>query len=531
MRRPVVAALLALTVSAVVWGIFRRYDGGELFSFEALKTTSLADAVPAGESVSAPKGVQSLRFTRLIHAKMGSQALATLHLSGTIWTQSSGGELQNIVVKIEALEASEGKTTDFPLVRIDLPNAQNAGLKFKLATLPGAVPVTDDTAQAAVRFARDMLDQLRFFETSDLQGAYEAHIMRRDAHYFRKAKLKYVDGPYAAASILVSRHALTLAQNGLFEKVEGVESISMGTDRLAVASETSYRIWVDSSPGATLAATQAWADFADFKHESVATRSPRRGLRLDADALARAPALTDLLVTLRSGSLKSGAEQLGWFRNTVRRLDVESGRLTQVRDLIRELRANSEELKLLVGALASSGQADAGPVLLEAYRNDTYSSEQHQMIMNSWIVTDVRLPAETTAFLLQVAADSTLPADQTQSAMLALGAQVLKADGQTGAQQAQIKGLLIAKLSSSQTETDTVGALDAMGNSGAEDFLPYIRPYITAATAHVRAHAYLALRLIPDPKVAALLATGHADPSGEVQSSVELSLNLRLSSL
>ena len=517
MRRTLIAATAASLLVVLAWAFARgttTVGGADVASRVAIAR----DEKPVGT------GKRAFHFERAIRARMGERELVKLQLLGSLWVAGHQRREQQpfeALVRIDSIVTHEGHMERLPLTRIRLTEST------KNIEVQAGSGVADETRQAAARFALDIVDQYRFFSSSDLQGHYEARISSLVPGHYRKTKLRYLDAPYATGEILESRHELRQDFDAWPVLLTGTESLTLGnvsTDQLAVRSDTSYVI--TPAPGLDTESELAGAEWTPVTIQGTTPRQAvRRGIASVSES-KNVPLLADLLATLRSGTLTTGAQRMGWFHTAVKRLDSEVGRLETTRDALAESRTNSSQFQLLVGALAGSTQPDAAAVLLEAYQGDRFAPDERALIMTAWIASDTRLSEATTSYLAAIATDASSTPAAAQNAMLALGSQLGKSSSGSGA---AIEALLVNKLAQAQSEPEIIAALDAMGNSGATDFLPNIQPYLGNATAHVRAHAYLAVRLIPGVAVAALLNAGQSDASGEVQTSVQLALNMRTS--
>jgi hypothetical protein len=512
MRLPViiVSGASVASVLALGWLSFHSSKAPEVLTAKAARSI-------ASVAVSAEPERRSYLFNREIHARTGTQDLFRLSLFGKLWvhTDQNGTEFTMKIDSPEQLRSS-------PLVRLVVSKSNELTQVQIVREHQGRHD--KDFRETLARIGVDLLQQFLFFEQKDLQGSYEARFTQVDSLHFEKTKLAYSSEPYSKARLENSHHTLSLSPTGGPEEVRGTELLKMGDDAMTLVSNSSYKILRESdlTPWPWLGEGASWQEIslASVFGTPVASR-PSVGLQ-EAE-LAEIPSVSALIQTLRTGKLKTAQQRLGVYRRLVKRLNHNGSDVSRVAGALPGFKSREAEFGVLVGALASSNQPDAHQVLQSVFNDGSYSRNAQELVLNSWVVTGAELPKATTEFLKKLAADT--ERTENSGALLALGSQVSRSSDPQ--QKADLENFLVERLQQARAESEKVAALDAMGNAGSAGFLPYIRGFLVDPSEHVRARAYMALRLIPGDDVARMLESGRSDPSPEVKRSADLALNLR----
>ncbi len=463
-------------------------------------------------------GVRAYSFKRILRAELSGQPVLDMTLGGSLWTAD-----QSVYVRFESPEAFRG--TSPVRISIEESGKLTAALSKRGPQGRASAPRADQTAMLA-RLAIDLVDQFRFFEKKDLQGAFSAEVHRVTRDHYVKKKRRYLDGPLAEARIETSRHELRLTDQEDPREIRGEETLLWENAEVGFRSKTSYEIRYDD---AALASALA---FLDGPQSWTPVSSEQLAQAAQASAgLENVPSFGELAALLQSGRLRTVDERHGVFRGLVKRLDAEDGSARAARAVLESVRERPEDAQLMIGALASSSREEAQRALAEFYRDSDTRPHERQAALNAWITTSAPLGVAATELLLEESGLGRAKVDASspsaRGALLALGAQVAKIEDP--ARKKELEDLLIARLESAEREGERIAALDSIGNSASVRLLPYVRDYLSDGRDRVRARAYLALRAIPGEDVSRLIEGGRQDPSREVQDSVERALEQRRS--
>lgn len=519
MRKSLLVASLAI-VPLVVWATI------------ALRpTTTLCEPILTAPETRAPASVRvreattaAFRFRRELSVQSGRRNALEIALGGSFWIQPHEGAFR-LLLKIES--APELPRNPWARVDFTLPR------QIQRVSLAGPYPLDPrerrEEEGQVVRTALDLLDQLLFFADTDTAGHYRAEISPLSEGKYRKRKLAYVDGPYARSRILRSEHHLWVSgETRALARIllsEGREEVAL--DQTGLTFRSRYRI-VRSEGSPRWDEPDSWQEvaLAEFDVPSGAPGAVPGA----APAVAQVTDLTGvpptpwILDRLRD---RPAREAQLLFRPLVKRLDAQPGVTTPlVAAQLEGFKNDPRKLALLIGALASSRRPEPQRLLTLLFNEPTLPSPTRQVILRAWIGARSTLPPETTEVLKTVATDPARPPEERRGALLALGAEAGRQPAGS-APHRDLEAHLAANAAQAESVRATLDALDALGNTQSAHSLDWIEAQLVHSSEAVRAHAYLALRLVPGARAQSLLEKGALDASARVRQAVATALQIR----
>ena len=332
-----------------------------------------------------------------------------------------------------------------------------------------------------VNILKDLLAHWLFFPSMDTSGPYVATIKNisdsTDYSSWEKNKVKYAKGP---VSILSSKHVLTWDKSAKVPKeIKGEESTKIGAD---LSSDSSYSfVFERMQPQKTI--------LSEFKN--------REELMLgSSDAMqSENPENAGLNWASLRGELAhldrlSSGEQLKVFGDLVKFIKLHPDGLGNlVASLNHEdIQNGTDAFKTVVGTLATVGSPEALGALRDIYHDPDCPVAGKGTILISLTTTQAPLDDSTKNFL-EGEMNRKDNSDISHGAGYALGSALAKGSGDNGID-------AIRKAWYSGNASDSLAALEAMGNSGRSEFLPQVLEALASSDLQIRAKAVFALRFM-----------------------------------
>lgn len=382
-----------------------------------------------------------------------------------------------------------------------------------------AEKTSDEELRQYLAVTKDLLSLWAFTADTDTLGRYEARVdaMPATGNFLvqKKTKVKYLGHP--ETTFLSSAHWLKWDQAlHLPSELKGEESTRVGQTSQSFESSTGYQIKFEEKLPATL-----------YQQAVLARLNQKEGIELQALAGQEADfAKVDwnaLAATLRKlDSLKPG-ERLAAFGDLAKLLRREPAMLAQALQLLskKEIRLGPDSalFKTIVGALATAGTPEAQKALIHLYQDPDCPVLGKGTILGALTTTQAKPTEDTSRFLREAATNETDP-DLAKGAAYALGSGLQGSTGESASAGLNtLRALWQTALASGNLQSQ-LSLLDAIGNSGREEFYPDLKTLVESqANESLRAKAAFSLRFINTPASIVTLATQVANHSEMIRES------------
>jgi hypothetical protein len=476
-----------------------------VFTKNSVKTGIVSDRAPSSIPVKAvdpsiviPENaeVTAYHYERNVLAEIKDKTtkpILNLSMQGTVFiTALSHTEDSDIVsVQFEITQGSDKQEHDshIPFV-VELSKGQNI---LSVRTPKKLSQLDEDD----VNVLKDFMSLYAYGVNRDTTGVYQFKL-DRDGPDVQKTKIKYESPALQTIAILSSNtQGEVEAGKGTWLKVQGKEQTrmdGMGNGQ-SLLTTSLFKIEKLTSPLKPKIGVRSFADLENagldlISHREFATSSwtELKARLANIKSLTRPQRLA--LFHDLSKLLKSDPEAVLAFRKYIEAMAKEPGLMT-----------------FGIGVLATAGTDLAQATLREWYEGG-YGVEH--TVLNAFSTANAELTDDTRSFLKGIVSDHTQP-ELAQNAAYALGSS-LKHSNDDGARAA-----LNSFYTGSQNEADKLTALDAMGNSGDDHFVPTLKIAAQSANPAEREKAVFGARFLAPDAAAPLLLAGYQDGTLAVQ--------------
>ncbi len=380
---------------------------------------------------------------------------------------------------------------------------------LEIASLEGRLQ--DEAGQAL----RDALASWAFFGNQDTTGTFRSRLTR-DRELWTKNKLEYVSfaggngpAPRIERSVLLMRWNPNV---GAPQALEGAEdwSIGAGNDSRVVLSHKMNLVAVRRAPASFASLRLPPAQLAQVPAVQAVSQDLRFTQARPWPELTRAVEGADSL---------PARDRLSLFNELLSALRANPALASDLESIARRYGpAGARAFSLAVGALATNASPEAQEALRSLYQDGALPESSKGQILAAWTTTDGVLDAQTRDLLRRESEGSTSLAS---GAAYALGSAL-----RAGADAESVEQL--RKLhASARTESDREKAIEAMGNSGRNEFIGSLKRELAHEDERVRATAAFSLRLIPGEEARESLRAALSDTNPKVRASAAEALRFR----
>ena len=360
-----------------------------------------------------------------------------------------------------------------------------------------------ETEQNALVFLKDLISIYTFKNFEDTTGKYSANLkLVSEDHSGRvwvKNKIQYEDTKLVEFKFIRSIHRLQVSEK--LDEASGLEDAQMGNELKIQSVYLLKRVQGSKIKKISLnLAVPLFAGTIKTNPNQVGTE------KLDWTTIQKK---LELL-----GGL-SGKARMGVFHELVNGVKYHPEQLQNFMEWMHSDLNDHQKVSMGVGVLASVGSSAAQHELLRLYEQTKNNSvETAHLILNSFATSGNKLTPEVTKMLNSVLENPRENPDLTANAAYALGAS------------GDVKK--ITELASqAATVSEKIVYIDAMGNSGSLDTLPYLLESVQSSDPQVREKAIFALRFVNDQRVNSVFEQSMSDPSMGVRYSVVKALSFQ----
>jgi HEAT repeat protein len=439
-------------------------------------------------------------------------------------------------LRLDILEAGAGGFTAVASESIEGQAANQVLLKARVEKrgqrleLFSAAPDSEEEQQHEA-VLKDLLSQLIFPLRSDTVGPYEATLeevsAEEDFVRFRKVKRGYLSGKHLP-EIVSSLHLLKWnVEAGMPEEVRGAEATRLGQGETGISSDSSYLLQLKT---VSAAPKRKRSELAALKLSESLVLSGKAALRQHPDSLKLS--WPEMLERLRKLGSLSPSDRLQAFGDLVKLLELQGGNIPALLNLLRSedavrLGASSPVFQAVVGALATAGGPEALAALRELYQDPLCPVSGKGAILAALTTTQAPLDQDTRGFLLDTM-EGEPNRDLSLGAAFALGSSlenIPSGDKQAG--ESIVRLLNAWEQTRSGTLQEQLAMLDAIGNSGRQEFLPALSGIIQGSSgSELRAKAVFSLRFVKTEEAHRLLAGSLFDPDPQVRTGAVSAIGL-----
>ncbi|MBC7387360.1 MAG: hypothetical protein H7301_14505 [Cryobacterium sp.] len=486
----------------------------------------LVTQVPRSSLWPSPSERWLFRFERIISAEYQSKSWLAMKLGGRVALESAGTHGENhfyqMTAETDRLEMEgtpKNERRSFPPIRLEI---DRAGKLREMRWLSSKAPTSEDSD-----FMKDLASQWLFFEPTSRLGVAEVewteNAVDSEMRSISKRMKRYRDRP--EISKLDSTHEWIARSHGnpgssesgyRVERIEGVENFSIPSANGSFDQKTSYRwLWTGTEKVAVLAQAEIVGDALTVSGVEGAEAKPAP--RVDLAVFAKEWASIGKLAP---------ADRLRYFQLVKRAMDGGQNEIVSV--LVKALSgklAGSMEWRTSIGALAASDNPLAASALVALYQEERRGSAEKISIL-AGLTSGEGQPAPEWKKILEAEisapVDSASPNDSVREASLfALGSTIRK-ELEPARRQA-LEDLLWKEIKETKTEVGALSLLEAIGNSGSAEYLPFVKEQFFSADAKVRAKAVSAVRFFTNDVARSIIEPARRDPSPIVRKAAEWS--------
>lgn len=350
-----------------------------------------------------------------------------------------------------------------------------------------------ENEQNAILFLKDLISIYAFQSLEDTSGKYEAEVKKSestDETVWIKKKTRYENLNYASLKFTKSIHEIHLKSeleeaSGLEETQKG-ELTTFGVYQLKRLNDNTVKSFSIQN--------------LSMKPDSLTT-NPNQVAKTKTSWVMLESKLNELF------QLK-GQEKMNAFHDVLTMLKNNPELLKEFMKWAKVEPVDPLKTRLAIGLLSSLGTNESQHELVTMYQEDkNQSREKSHLILNSFATSGSKLSTEAVGLLNAVLDQRKETPELAANAAYALGAA------------GDVKKITeLAKKSSSTPEK--VIYIDAIGNSGSLDSLPFLLESTKSSDPLIREKAIFALRFVNDPRVKTVFEQSINDPQVSVRYSV-----------
>jgi hypothetical protein len=232
------------------------------------------------------------------------------------------------------------------------------------------------------------------------------------------------------------------------------------------------------------------------------------GLALIASSEIKPRPIAELKSELANIKQYSKSKRLSLFHDLARTLKADQASVLEFQKYIESVSKEPGLMTFGIGVLATAGTESAQAALRDWYVGNP---GQHHTVLNSFSTADAPLSDETKAFLREIVGDRNTNPELAENAVFALGSSLKHGDDE------DTRKTLLSYYATSKTESDRLGAIDAIGNSGDVHLLPTLQQAIQSGTEAERERAVFGVRFLPAEAASPILAQAYQDANAGVR--------------
>ena len=472
---------------------------------KSAKNVDLSDRTPSSipvkaldDSIVVPANAEitAYHFERNVLAEIKDKTtkpILNLDMHGTVFlTELSHTDDTRLVgVQFELVQGNENEEHDshLPFV-VELTKGQNIQSIRISKTL-------DKLDEDDANVLKDFVSLYAYGVNRDTTGTYQFKL-DRDGNDVQKTKIKYDSAALQTIAILSSNTQGDVDPvKGTWLKVQGKEQTrmdGMGNGQLITTS-----LFKIEKLNGKLKPKMAIRSFIALQDTNLDLISHRE--------FAAKP-WSELKARLANIKTLTRTQRLALFHDLSKLLKMDPEAVLEFRKYIEAMSKEPGLMTFGIGVLATAGTDVAQATLRDWYQGG-YGVEH--TVLNAFSTANAELNDETRTFLKGILAQHDSQAALAQNAAYALGSS-LKHSNDDGARTA-----LNSFYTGSQNEADKLTALDAMGNSGDDHFIPTLKIAAQSTNPAEREKAVFGARFLAPDAAAPLLMAGYQDGTLAVQ--------------
>jgi hypothetical protein len=349
-----------------------------------------------------------------------------------------------------------------------------------------------------LNFIRDWVSLYAFHDSQDAMGRYRAKFsLGRRSEI--KIKERYLGPMGDQREILKSRHLIFYDPKGVMQRMRGEERIRFPfSGNWKLETESSYQIELtEDHPMNPERIPRFQSESVSISLDEVIPRPQKSWLQIKSNFVG--------------SDLKSHGERLRVFHEVLGALREEPGRIAEFKGSAEEIRSDAHKFQVAIGVLANLESDGAQECLREWYRSESDRPEIRSAVLNALVLTPVRIPDATIAFLKSLSSTE-------EAAIYALGSSL------RGVSRPEVQNFLNELDLRAQNEAEHQVVLDAVGNSRDPAMIPILERAWNSGSTSLREAAILATRFMPQEQVAPLIQRARIDSEESVREAVNRSL-------
>jgi hypothetical protein len=476
-----------------------------VFTKNSLKKVMVSDRAPSSiptkvidNSIALPENaeVTAYHYERNVLAEIKDKTtkpILNLSMQGTVFFTaiSHSDDSETVSLQFELTQGGDKEEHDshVPFV-IELSKGQN----ILSVRTPKTLSKLDEDD---VNVLKDFMSLYAYGVNRDTTGVYQFKL-DRDGTDVQKVKLKYESPTLQTIAILSSNTQGEVdAAKGTWLKVQGKEQTrmeGMGNGQTLLTTSL-FKIEKLNSALKPKAGIRSFANLEDanldlISHREFATSS-----------------WTELKARLANIKSLTRPQRLALFHDLSKLLKSDPEAVLAFRKYIEAMAKEPGLMMFGIGVLATAG-TDLAQATLRDWYHGGFGVEH--TVLNALSMTSAELTDDTRNFLKAIVGNQNQP-EFAQNAAYALGSS-LKHSDDDGARTA-----LESFYAGSQNEANKLTALDAMGNSGDDHFIPTLKIAAQSANPAEREKAVFGARFLAPDAAAPLLLAGYQDGALAVQ--------------
>ena len=357
-----------------------------------------------------------------------------------------------------------------------------------------------ENEENALLFLNDLISMYAFRSLEDTTGKYEASIEKisenKNEKIWMKKKIKYSSPSLAKMKFNQSTHEIHLGANLL--EASGVEDAQMGE----LKTHGIYILkLVNDQELASLKIKKSTLNLNTSLSDHAMATKPNQIVKEKVS-------WEEVSKKLNTLSQLNGKARLNLFHDLVKAMKANPEKLQELMEWVRAGMNDKAKASLAIGLLASVGSVESQHELVQLYEQAKNNSpENAHLILNSFATSGSKVSPEGIAMM-----NSALDHRDENPELAANAAYALGAAG-------DVKK--ITELAEKATSKDEkIIYIDAIGNSGSVDSLPFLLESAKSSDALIREKAIFALRFVNDERVKTVFEQSMTDVSMSVRYAV-----------
>lgn len=485
--------IVSLTISLLVFAALGVKDKTVLSEEVAERQPSSEPGVEIKPPEFDPKNSDTYQFDRRMKAVLnGKEILTDIQYSGYLFVdwKEIGKEKRKVTFSFQVKDAP----TPPVFAEVELSS------DYSLLQMKTSVP-WDENSENSILFLKDLVSIYAFKTFEDTTGKYEASLKLvsddQTEKIFAKKKIKYENGEFARLKFNKSIHEFHVKDR--LEEASGFEDTQMGNE---IKTSGVYQLKkMKASEVLQLGIKRALPDPAAPLVASSLKTNPNQVITKKAtwEELEKKLALL--------GSL-TGRARLALFHELVKEMKKDPGHLQAFMNWMKAGMNDRGKVSMGIGILATVADEKSQHELVQLYREvKSDSPETAHLILNAFASKSMKPTPEAIGMLNGILDQRKENPELAANAAYALGAS------------GEVKK--ITELAEQATaKSEKIIYIDAMGNSGSNEVLPYLLESVKSADPQIREKAIFALRFVNDGRVKSVFEQSMNDVSPGVRHSV-----------